>query len=100
MFNQGPDLDLIDLRQKLQAAAKPALLTAMTNRSAAAAHSSESLHTPQNLCTLLRIFKTINRSLLLLCLVLGQNGRGQNGTDKLAPIESSINQAIQLPLTI
>ena len=32
--------------------------------------------------------------------VLGQNGRGQNGTDKMAPIESSINQAIQLPLTI
>ena len=25
---------------------------------------------------------------------------GQNGTDKMAPIESSINQAIQLPLTI
>jgi len=32
--------------------------------------------------------------------VLGQNDRGQNGTDKMAPIESSINQAIQLPLTI
>src|SRR6218665_156086 len=31
---------------------------------------------------------------------LGQNGRGQNGTDKMAPIESSTNQAIQLPLTI
>jgi len=26
--------------------------------------------------------------------------QGQNGTDKMAPIESSINQAIQLPLTI
>src|SRR6218665_1850456 len=25
---------------------------------------------------------------------------GQNGTDKMLPIESSINQAIQLPLTI
>ena len=24
---------------------------------------------------------------------------GQNGTDKMVPIESSINQAIQLPLT-
>jgi len=33
-------------------------------------------------------------------VVLGQNGRGQNGTDKMAPIESSINQAVQLPLTI
>ena len=40
-------------------------------------------------------------------MVLGQNGRGlrtkwyeQNGTDKMVPIESSINQAIQLPLTI
>src|SRR6218665_2263612 len=27
--------------------------------------------------------------------VLGQNGRGQNGTDKMVPIESSINQAIR-----
>ena len=35
-----------------------------------------------------------------LFLVLGQKGRGQNGTNKMAPIESSINQAIQLPLTI
>ena len=26
--------------------------------------------------------------------VLGQNGRVQNGTDKMVPIESSINQAI------
>jgi len=37
--------------------------------------------------------------------VLGQNGRGQNGTDKMVGtkwyrIESSINPAIQLPLTI
>jgi len=32
--------------------------------------------------------------------VLGQKGRGQNGTDKMAPIESSINQAIHLPLII
>jgi len=32
--------------------------------------------------------------------VLGQNGRGQNGTDKMASIESAISQAIQLPLTI
>ena len=32
--------------------------------------------------------------------VLGQNGRGQNGTDKISPTESSINQAIQPPLTI
>jgi len=31
--------------------------------------------------------------------VLGQNDRGQNGTDKMAPIES-INQAIQISLTI
>ena len=37
---------------------------------------------------------------IMLKMVLGQNGRGQNGTDKMAPIESSINQAIQLPLTI
>jgi len=28
--------------------------------------------------------------------VLGQNGIGQNGTDKMARIESSNNQAIQL----
>ena len=35
-----------------------------------------------------------------LSLVLGQNGKGQNGTDKMAPIELSINQAIQLPMTI
>ena len=35
-----------------------------------------------------------------VALVLGQIGRGQNGTDKMVPIESSINQAIQLPLTI
>ena len=37
--------------------------------------------------------------------VLGQNARGQNGTDKngtdkMVSIELSINQAIQLPLTI
>jgi len=30
----------------------------------------------------------------------GQNGSGQNGTDKIVRIESSINQAIQLLLTI
>jgi len=36
----------------------------------------------------------------IIYLVLGQNGRGQNGTDKMASIESSINQAIQLLLTI
>ena len=34
---------------------------------------------------------------MTLKLVLGPNGRGQNGADK---IESSINQAIQLQLTI
>jgi len=45
-------------------------------------------------------------SLLNGCLVetllgfLEKNRRGQNGTDKMAPIESSINQEIQLPLTI
>jgi len=33
--------------------------------------------------------------LVYLLLVLGQNG-----TDKMASIESSINQAFQLPLTI
>jgi len=40
----------------------------------------------------------------MLIAVLGQNGRGtngtENGTDKMVPIESSVNQAIQLPLTI
>ena len=39
-------------------------------------------------------------SIVTISAVLGQNGRGQNGTDKIVPIESSINQAIQLPLTI
>src|SRR6218665_436646 len=38
--------------------------------------------------------------LRVLRRVLGQHGKGQNGTVKMAPIESSINQAIQLPLTI
>ena len=39
--------------------------------------------------------ETTHRSVLSLLL----NGL-ENGTDKMAPIESSINQAIQLPLTI
>jgi len=46
------------------------------------------------------MMKEITNSLFRLWMVLGQNGRGQNGTDKMAPIESSINQAIQLPLTL
>jgi len=32
--------------------------------------------------------------------MVGDKWYGQNGTDKMIPIESSINQAIRLPLTI
>jgi len=32
--------------------------------------------------------------------MVGSKWYGQNGTDKMVSIESSINQAIQLPLTI
>jgi len=53
------------------------------------------------------VFHSVEKSLTVsLCQtqrmnrVLGQNGNGQNGTDKMAAIESSITQAIQLPLII